>query len=99
MVNLLDSPAGFFALFVGLFLLAEITKGLIRKGTSTMEDRARSREGIMAILIFVGVLWVIFSQEIATLFEIVNSNGVAIAGMAFIIIGFLIWKSRGVKEV
>lgn len=98
-MNLLDSPAGFFALFVGLFLLAEITKGLIRKGTSTMEDRAKSREGIIIILIFVGVIWVIFAQEIAALFDIINSNGVAIFGIALIIIGFLVWKARGAKEV
>ncbi len=97
-MNLLESPEGFFVLFVGLFLLAEILKGFIKSGTVKMGDRAKTREGMIVILIFVGILWVIFAQEIAILFDVVNSNGVAVLGMALILIGFLIWKSRGVKE-
>lgn len=97
-MNLLESPEGFFALFVGLFLLSEIAKGFIQKGTSKMSDKAKTREGIIAILIMVGVIWVIFAAEIAALFDLINSNGVAILGMALIIIGFMIWRKRGVKE-
>jgi len=97
-MNLLESPEGFFALFIGLFLLSEIAKGFIKQGTSTMSDRARTKEGIIVILVIVGVIWVIFAAEIAALFDLVNSNGVAILGMALIIAGFLIWRKRGAKD-
>lgn len=97
-MNLLDSPEGFFALFVGLFLLSEIVKGSLKQGTSTMSGKARTKGGIIVILIFVGILWIIFASEISALFELVNSNGVVVAGLGLVIIGLFVWKSRGVKE-
>ena len=99
MSNILDSPEGFFALFVGLFILSEIVKAYLRQGTSKLGERAKTKEGVIVMLLFVGVIWIIFAEPISMFFDFINSNGIAIFGMGLIIIGFLIWKSRGVKEV
>lgn len=98
MTNILESPAGFLAFWIGIIILSEVVKSYLRQGGERLGERAKSKEGVMFLLLFVGVIWVIFANEIAMLFDFINSNGFVILGVSLFVIAFLIWRFKGSKE-
>ena len=99
MTNILESPAGFLAFWIGILILSEVVKAYLRNGAERVGERARSKEGVIFLLLLVGVIWVIFAREISMLFAFINENGFVVMGIALFVIAFLIWKFRGSKEV
>jgi hypothetical protein len=94
-LNWFVEPIGWFVFFIGAIVIGNMLSSLLSSLGSKGKGKLQTKAGIIVGLLVVGILWFVFSAQIASLFEQVQQHAVQVIAILLVLIAVLVYFKKG----